>query len=204
MFTWVFDFDGVLANTMAPLVNFLSANLGVSKKRAALWITGYSMSNKPNKLLKNFRKAQSLRFAKYLDTLDKQPLKVQGVIDLISSLPGKKFVMTSNYDGICNIVLGNSIGLFEDVVSFDDVPSKTAGLDYLIQKHSIDIHKTIYITDTIGDILEFRLSQIPDQHIYAVNWGYHSHGLLLNYLEDTQILKSHDEILTILAKLDNL
>ena len=204
MISWVFDFDGVIADTMAPLINFIVKSMGVSPQRAALWVTGYGMVNKPRKLFSGIRRGQNQRFHEYLLNTEPENLQNFEVLEIIQALPGRKYILTSNYDSTCKLILGSKAAMFEDIISFSEVENKTQGLKYLQQKYKINSQNTIMITDTIGDILEFQDLKIPAHLIYGVTWGYHSGGLMHKYISPSQILHSYTDLLTIPTTLDIL
>lgn len=84
-------------------------------------------------------------------------------------------VESSNYENVMRRLLAK-YGLekyFAVVAGADSEPSKAKRLRYLLQH--IKPSKALFVTDTVGDIIEAQEAGIP---ALAVSWGYHTYRQL--------------------------
>jgi HAD superfamily hydrolase (TIGR01549 family) len=197
---WVIDFDGVVVSTMDILANYLSAEIKVSKNRALSVLFKAALENRPVRF-KNLRKWGGKRYVNYLknnfdnsNKINIASLLVTEMIDVITKLNGSKYLLTSNYFFAVEAVLKEKQDIFDGIIGFDKIRSKTEGLKLLIEKEKCNYTDLYCVTDTVGDIKEF-LKLIPKENIYASTWGYHPICLLREVTLAENILYSPQELL---------
>lgn len=199
MTNWIFDFDGVLGNTFNPLVDFLSQKYFLNRNSALAVVYKYGLKNKPNPLLKPIRKHESKKFFEFLKAnYNSEHLINKELIEVIKQLPGDKYIITSNYDNVCQYILGENVNLFKSIETFDTWKSKSQALKHLEKEYNLDINQAKLLTDTVGDILEFQRYYIPHTNIYATTSGFHSLQTLKYYVADSvNLINNPDSLLTI-------
>lgn len=65
--------------------------------------------------------------------------------------------------------------LFDDILGYEVHKNKTVKLNQLLNKYSLVPHNTVFITDTLGDILEAHEAQVKS---IGVLWGLHTQETL--------------------------
>ena len=142
MTNWIFDFDGVLGNTFNPLVDFLSQKYFLNRNSALAVVYKYGLQNKPNSLLKPIRKHESKKFFEFLKAnYNSEHLINKELIEIIKQLPGDKHIITSNYDNVCQYILGENVTLFKSIETFDTWKSKSQALKHLEKEYNLDINQ---------------------------------------------------------------
>jgi phosphoglycolate phosphatase-like HAD superfamily hydrolase len=199
MTNWVFDFDGVLGNTFNPLVDFLTQKYFLNRASAISIVYKYGLKNKPNALLKPIRKLESNKFFEFLKSnYNPEHLLNTELIEVIKQLEGDKYIVTSNYDSVCQYILGENTNLFKSIETFDTWKSKSQALKHLESQYKLDINEAKFVTDTVGDILEFQKYYIPHSNIYATTKGFHSLQTLEYYTASSgNLINNHQTLLTI-------
>ena len=199
MTNWIFDFDGVLGNTFNPLVDFISQRYLISRNNAIGVVYKYGLKNKPNKFFKPIRKLESKKFFKFLqNNYNPEHLLSLELIEIIKKLEGDKYIITSNYDNVCQYILGENTNLFKSIETFDTWKSKSQALKYLETEYKVNINQAKFLTDTVGDILEFQNYCIPHNNLYATTNGFHSLQTLQYYVANSSnLINSYESLLTI-------
>lgn len=192
----IFDFDGVLADTMTPWSEFLSRSLHISADSARRHLIrgGYRSSQDgfAYRLIKNYF-FNRLRMTYQL----RQDLLFSDRLAEIKLLPNPKAILTRNDSHLCRDVLGPEINLFEHIIGRNDTKTKILGIHQLLADPVFAAEPCLFFTDTVGDVHE--LSQILDiNQIYAVSWGYHSREILEKVLPADQILDDFNKLTDIL------
>ncbi len=191
--TLVIDFDGVVADTMESVADFLALTFYRSKYWALTKVFETALHNYPNKL-STVRKFFGDRYKDYLikqNELGLQEismLKFQPVLDILRNSPHKKILLTSNYRSVCELILGKDKDIFGQIITFDDVISKSKGIEFLVDQ-GLDLGKCLFVTDTLGDVEEFQ-RHISSEQIYGVTWGFNPHSVLSVALPDNQIIQN--------------
>jgi hypothetical protein len=195
--TWIIDFDGVVGNTMIPVANFLEDTFYLSHKIALTQIYKTSLVNHPMRL-SFIRNWFGSKFLKYLITKQNvglysaDTIKNTKVLNAIKGLKGNKILLTSNYKDVCESILDEDAKIFDQIVGFDKVKSKTEAINNFIH-NGLDIQKVVFITDTVGDIKEFKKLTKIDK-IFGVAWGFNPQNLLESELPKKQVFTNYDEI----------
>lgn len=197
--TWIIDFDGVLANSMGLLADFLSHRFRLSRKRSLSRIFYTSLLNKPARSY-FFRKIGGELYSGYIrkqilsGQIEVDSLRHGEFIEALGQLKGRKILLTSNYRSVCEIILGDLLDMFEIVETFDTTKSKTQAVNKLMESDLINLEDCIFVTDTVGDIKEFLGFTEPDK-IYASTWGFNPTCLLLEHLPHQNLLLDQSQIL---------
>jgi|GEM_PF-5446970 len=190
----ILDFDGVLARTMIPLIDFLQKEFHVSRSRALGLVVKAAMNNPKKPFSARIRHFEGRRFLTFLRSHHLSEQLLTPFFELIVGLDCPKAILTSNYQQLCEFVLGPQQSSFEAIIGLDQVNNKTQGLDLIFQNPLFDRDKTLLVTDTVGDILEFQ-RQFDNCQILAASWGFHPLPLLQEVLPSSQILQSPEDIL---------
>ncbi len=195
--TLIIDFDGVIADTNESVADYLAKTFFRSKYWALTKVFETALHNYPNKL-SWIRKFFSTGYYNYLikqnalGLQETELLKFQPVLEILRNLPHKKILLTSNYQLTCELILGQDKDIFSQMITFDNVISKSQGLEFLSDQ-GLDLGTCLFITDTLGDIEEFQ-QHISAEQIYGVTWGFHPNSVLSTALPDNQILHNYDEL----------
>jgi phosphoglycolate phosphatase-like HAD superfamily hydrolase len=199
----IFDFDGVLVDSMLVLAKFLAATFRISQERALSMVFRSTLKNSSNRFLPQVRKYFGKRFYQYLENynklIDLTFMHHNGVLEDLDNIPQPKYLLTSNYKQVCELFLGEVAENFQDIVGFESVRNKGEGVKHLAAKYNLDLSRTMFITDTVGDIREF-MPLVPKENIYGVIWGYHPLSLLEEYLPREQILNNYSDIAYVCQK----
>ena len=195
--TLIIDFDGVVADTNESVADYLAKTFFRSKYWALTKVFETALHNYPNKL-SWIRKFFSTGYYNYLikqNSLGLQEtelLKFQPVLDTLRDLPHKNILLTSNYQSTCELILGQDKDTFSQMITFDNVISKSQGLEFLSDQ-GLDLGTCLFITDTLGDIEEFQ-QHISAEQIYGVTWGFHPNSVLSIALPDNQIFQKFSDL----------
>ncbi len=182
----IFDFDGVLANTLDPIVDFLSRISFRSKDRVREEVLELLMVNDKENFFQRYIKDM---LAKPLENfLIKQPnLLFVDKLDQIEELPTAKAILSNNYSFICKKLLGNYVDMFEIIIGDDIADTKVEGFELIFLNPKFSREHTIFVTDSVGDVLEAQ-KVLPKKNIFAVDWGYHSRATLSKVVSKTHML----------------
>lgn len=184
---FIFDFDGVLADTYGLHVNFLQ-KIGVPSAKAESYLSNSSISAVRNRLLsmsKHFDKLFYRMLRTYISRKDNYLFK--DVFDKIIEINQDKYILSMGAKKYIVKILGSHARHFKDVYGrFEIKRNKAVGYDMLISQHHIDPKKILFFTDTIEDIEIFN-TLVPVEQIFAVDWGYCARELLAKHLPEKQI-----------------
>jgi phosphoglycolate phosphatase-like HAD superfamily hydrolase len=184
--TLIFDFDGVLGNTLEPWSIFLAKTFNIKEENARQKLISNGYDNKQDNWIQfkikslffrilraNFSKASNLIFDDRLSEI--QMTKAQ------------KIILTRNDSKVCINLLGEYVNMFELIYGRKESKNKIKGLQKIIQELNISVENIIFFTDTVGDVKEIA-KVLPLRQIRGVSWGYHGRNRLLEVLPSEQIL----------------
>ncbi|MEM1312825.1 MAG: HAD hydrolase-like protein [Patescibacteria group bacterium] len=182
----IFDFDGVFGDTLEPVTEFLTKFSWKSKSKVRSDILKLLMSNRQEtRLQRYFKDRLALKLETYLvgygNCLFEDRLKE------VSQLQAPKAILSNNYSFICKRLLGSYTSLFDLIIGDGEADTKVKGFELIFQNPKFAKSSTIFITDTVGDILEAR-KVLRKNQIYGVSWGFHDSELLKSYLTPGHIL----------------
>ncbi len=170
----IFDFDGVIVTTSDFSYDILhEIKPSLSKERFLRMFDGnvnhgLQRENITSKLLINYF------FGKYSTKIMKvDPVaKIDRVIRKTSE-SCTLFIVSASLTFIINEYLekNNLRRYFEDILGNDIAYSKTEKINSILEKYTPE--DCLFITDTLGDILEGKKSKVKT---IGVTWGYHDRG----------------------------
>jgi phosphoglycolate phosphatase-like HAD superfamily hydrolase len=97
-----------------------------------------------------------------------------------------------------NLKNNDLTGTFKEVLGLESHKSKVDKFHYLFDKYKLDLADCIFITDTLGDILEANAVNIKT---IAVDFGYHGKETLAKG-NPYKIVSSVDELLNAISQWD--
>ncbi len=196
MKTIIFDFDGVIHDTFDLVYNI---NLEISggkltEEKYRDIFNGNIFESKSNNEDVNdkFFKLQKEAF-KYLkidenikNTLEKLVEKYQ------------LFIISSNQEDTLNMYFQNNnfTHIFKEILGLETHRSKVAKFKYLFEKYALSVEDCIFVTDTLGDILEGNKVGIKT---IAVDFGFHKRDRLEKG-SPFKIISKFDEIAEVIKK----
>lgn len=171
----IFDFDGVIADTFDAVYKVVekACASGVTEEdyRDAYSGNIYAWASDP---LLHSRGCRHELFEEllpgYVENLSQLFLGIDSSLAKLA-LKYDLHVVTSNSSLVAEAFLGKYglRGLFGEVLGRDFSKSKVVKLQKLQDVHGVDKSSSVYITDTVGDILEVRDAGYSS---LAVTWGY--------------------------------
>ena len=188
----IIDFDGVLCDSMPEMANFFNHKFGISQKSALSRIFRYSLSNKHSWFSEKIKKSQSQNYLKFLQNQPRD-LVIHSMLEVLAQIPLPKAILTTNYSILVRAILGDYSDNFIQIVGFDQVKSKTKGLEFLFA-NGFEKEKSLLITDSLGDILEFKKT-VNSEQILASSWGFCPIPVIQTALPKNQILKNPEDLL---------
>lgn len=165
----VFDFDGVIHNTfeLGSAVNKI-INPELTEEDYKQFFDGnlYEHKKITEEKSKKFLELSEKRYAEL--TID---LTIQKEIEKLSQ-EYKLFVITSNTEKIVKNYFENNktTHLFEKILGLETHKSKKEKFKMLFKDYHLEKEEVIFVTDTLGDILEANELEIPT---LAVDFGFH-------------------------------
>ncbi len=192
----IFDFDGVIHDTYE--LNYKLNNLildGISRSAHKSMFDGnvYSSPKVTSDLVLKFSEMQHSEFK---DLIIDKHIKEQLLI-LADSFD--LFIVSSNIEKTLNYYLQkNSLdNIFKEVLATESSRSKEKKLNMILEKHNLNVDECVFVTDTLGDILEANKVHMKS---IAVDFGFHEKERLKKGNPFT-IISDFNEILPIVEKL---
>ncbi len=194
MKTIIFDFDGVIHDTfdLAYKINvgIFGENFTEEKYRDFFNGNIYKNIEVSKKNSDNFFKLQNEAF-KYLkidENIKKNLEKLSREYPL--------FIISSNQEEALNTYFQNNIcvHIFKEVLGLETHKSKIEKFKYLFKKYNLKAEDCIFVTDTLGDILEGNKVGV---RTIAVDFGFHKRDRLEKG-KPFKIVSSFDEMVGII------
>lgn len=191
MKTIIFDFDGVIHDTfeLAYKINTKLFGEGLTEEKYRDFFNGniFECTETTKKDNDNFFELQNEAF-KYL--------KIDENIKKNLEKLSKKyllFIVSSNQEEALNTYFQNNnfIHIFKEILGAETNESKVEKFKYLFQKYNLKVEDCIFVTDTLGDILEGNKVGV---RTIAVDFGFHKRDRLKKG-KPFKIVSSFDEIL---------
>jgi phosphoglycolate phosphatase len=172
----VFDFDGVVVNTFeiyASISRELNPEINLSDKKLRSFFEG-SVLDAP--IFKNSK--LNLFSKKYKPKLLQLPTvtKIKQAIKTLAR--DHTLIIVSSANSLIIKKYLKKQGLleqFDSVLGADIERSKVKKFKTLLKKYKVNLNEIIFITDTLGDIIEARKAGVKS---IAVTWGYHTKATL--------------------------
>lgn len=195
----IIDFDGVLVNSMLPMVNYICQTFKISKNSALKKIFSYSLRNRHSWISNSLKDYHAKNFLKFLERIDQNYALInQEMFAVLNQIDCPKAILTTNYSFVCRQILGEKESIFQQIIGFDTSRTKTRGLEFLFSLPQFPKENTLLITDTVGDILEFQ-NTLPNNQILASSWGFNSRPILENLLPVNQVLQNPKNLLEFIS-----
>jgi len=165
----IFDFDGVIHNTLELAYSIHKGIMNdISIEEYKDFFNGniYKHGKITSSFLEEFFKLQNRKFKKLKikKHIKKELVKMKKSYSL--------FIVSSNMEVALNNYLENNniAHIFEEVLGMESYKSKVEKFKLLMERHSLNQGDCLFITDTLGDILE--ANEIGLKTI-AVDFGFH-------------------------------
>lgn len=175
----IFDFDGVLANTIELSYKIHTVkNKGLTMESFREFSTG-NFYEGYNKAVEEGRHIPADDFygdyKKGLDVLTIGDILHDSILSLATNY--KLVIISSTNSSYINDFLKkeNLDGCFSDILGADIHTSKTLKIKTILEKYNLNPQDSIFVTDTLGDIKE--ATECGVQSI-AVTWGLHNKSIL--------------------------
>ncbi|MBI2630698.1 HAD family hydrolase [Candidatus Nomurabacteria bacterium] len=175
----IFDFDGVLANTIELSYTIHTAkNPNMTLEHFKEYSNGNFYENY-NKAVKEGRHIPADDFygdyKKGLDILTIDKILHDSILFL--SKKYKLVIISSTNSSFINDFLANEnlSGYFADILGADVHTSKALKIKTVLEKYKLDPSNCVFVTDTLGDIKEARECSVQS---IAVTWGLHDKSIL--------------------------
>jgi len=184
----LFDFDGVIANSMKLVYIFyneLHKKYGLTYAKTEEDVSKMFYKNIYDGLIENG--LQKERVHDFLNDMKKLTFKNEnlykpfnGIKKTLRTLCDKGYdliVISSNHTDIIKRFLDKYSfdNIFDEIYGAEEKTSKVEKIDFVRKKLKFKKHDTFYIGDTVGDIKEGRKAGV---HTVATSWGYHSEDVL--------------------------
>lgn len=170
----IFDFDGVLANTMGLHLE-LSRHFFPNASEQ-----DHIDHGKSNPIIKPAIKYEKEHYPIYFDMYNKRVTNTEfyPLYDFLNTHSQKTIVICSSSprEGIENFLQEKQIAQFiDDIYDVHLNPSKVEKLQMIMDKYEVKPADCIFVTDTVGDINEARKLNID---AVGVTWGLHTREML--------------------------
>jgi phosphoglycolate phosphatase-like HAD superfamily hydrolase len=194
----IFDFDGVLGDTLEPVTEFISRLTWQPKSKVRAGVLKLLMNNqKENRLQRYFKDLLAPKLEKYL--LSRPSCLFESRLRELQNINVPMAILTNNYSSICKKLLGDYAQMFELIIGDGEADTKVKGFELIFKHPGFSKTSTVFVTDSVGDILEASLI-LKKSQIYGVSWGFHSPEVLQEFLPkkhiltDFKILNHHDTV----------
>lgn len=175
----VFDFDGVFVDSLEMWfqINLIN-NPDLTREQYSLMSCGnFFESFQSDKPIVNFKPHPEYH-QHYAQGLSKLPL-IDNFVELVTKLVNQHHlvVVSSGSENVIKDFLTerNLVHLFDDVLGYETNKNKTIKLNHLLDRYSLSPNHAVYITDTLGDVLEAHKADIKS---IGVLWGLHDREIL--------------------------
>ncbi len=176
----IFDMDGVLFDSTQQVNTFLmNAYPTLTQEKMNEILSGnfherFEEFKLNNKRIEETPEEKITREDNYSLLKSKTPV-YKGIIEFLQSLHKDKYILTINTSASernCVPLLENVEikELFDFVGTKEVAKSKVEKFKIMLEKYKASKEETLFVTDTLGDIREAEIAQVPT---VAVTWGAH-------------------------------
>lgn len=193
----IFDFDGVLGDTLEPLVKINAKVDGTTETEALNKILSHYDKKTPHGKEKSLEELE--KWSKLYGILGKELHQhgyslFDGFITEISKIKDLKLAIVSTANTTYTISVLKQTGLdFTHVLGFQDHHSKEEKVKMIAKDWEVDLNELYYFTDTKTDFWELE-ELIDPTKIIGCAWGWQGYDKLLEVLPASQILKEFSDI----------
>jgi FMN phosphatase YigB (HAD superfamily) len=202
---WIFDYDGVIGNTIPHIIEFVEYYHNVNNDEAIKIIDKYASTPKHCKRTissESYTHAEKWNqsFCRFLD--GKYPPLYVGFIDALSQIENLYAAIVSNNSiQSINPEIHNYNIKFDPVLTFENGHSKEERIIEIVDLWGVDLSQVNYLTDTNSDVLEI-LHTLPFGNVYCCTWGWNDFNEAAIHLPANNILREYRDILH--AKINNV
>jgi phosphoglycolate phosphatase len=197
----LFDFDGVLVDTL--LISFsisaeMDDKLSLEEYKSFFHGNIYDAiksgrgrdSYRPDYYEQYSARTRELRVP---DELKKvlNKLSLSDTLVIVSSTPASLINEILDRDGVA--------AYFEDIYGREIHTSKVVKIKMLLEKYKIAPEGAVYITDTVGDIMEARECGVKS---IAVTWGFHDEATLQK-AKPAKIVSNPEDLIKSIEEISN-
>ncbi|MDX9912954.1 MAG: HAD hydrolase-like protein [Candidatus Moranbacteria bacterium] len=193
----IFDFDGVIHDTfdLAYKINIGIFGEELTEEKYRDFFNGNIFENKDLKKKDNddFFKLQNEAF-KYLKIDENIKNNLEKLYEKYAL-----FIISSNQEKALNIYFQNNkfTHIFKEMMGSETHQSKVEKFKYLFEKYKLDANDCVFVTDTLGDILEGNKVGIKT---IAVDFGFHKKDRLEKG-KPFKIVSSFDDVIREIEKM---
>jgi phosphoglycolate phosphatase len=175
----LFDFDGVIVNTLELCFSInRQSNPNMSFEEYAAMSHGNfykSFEGETPKMKFNPNPSFHDQYHKNIRNLS-APEEIKTIIKDISGWARLAIVSSGGELSIAHFLENEGLSsFFSDILGYETHKSKTVKIKSLLEKYSVLPEDTVFITDTLGDILEGKEAKIQS---IGVVWGLHDRETL--------------------------
>lgn len=194
----IFDFDGVLGDTLESLLQSHVVYENVSYEQATENMIKYfskTQHAKKDKIDIEVTLAEKdLWHATYLPiALEFGNLFDEFMQAVLSLKNVRKAIVTSNTNEIVLPLLGDLAEEFEFILDYHDHLSKEVKIEKICSEWGISEKEAYYFTDTISDVVELDQYMDPTK-VLGCSWGFLGKEKLQTVLPESQILDNFNDI----------
>lgn len=172
----LFDFDGVIADTFEIAYQVMTdlKYIDISKDQFRKYFNGniHEVEDVAEDMPEKSLHDRSPFFEKYIPKI-LETVPYSGIGDVIKELSEqyKMVIVTSNINSAVEQYLNkNDLSqYFDGIYGADIEPSKAVKINNILTKFNLDKSDTVFITDTLGDVLEAKKAGVQS---IAASWGY--------------------------------
>lgn len=180
----LFDFDGVLVDTMAVSyaahLKHTGGNTPLQEYKKLFHGNIYSILNQQNKDPEFTMSADHLRYFEHYTPAMLEQVPIAGIPQILQDLARDHtlIVVSSTINGPIQQYLDryNLSQYFNTIMGADTHASKTKKIRMVFDLYQAKPEECIFITDTLGDLREAEHAGIRS---LAVSWGFHNRETLL-------------------------
>ncbi len=197
----IFDFDGVIHDTyeLAYQINVEVLGKDLTHEQYRDFFNGNIFERvvvdkeREKTAFENFFKLQNEAFKNF---------KIDGNIKSNLEELAKKyslFIISSNQEEALNIYFQNNkfTHIFKEIMGAETHQSKVEKFKYLFEKYKLQSEDCVFVTDTLGDILEGNKAGI---RTVAVDFGFHGRDRLEKG-NPFKIVSSFDEVVKVIKNM---
>jgi len=190
----IFDFDGVIHNTfnLAYGISLKVLDKKITEEQYRDFFNGniFERAEIDEENEREFFKLQNEAF-KYLKIEENIKNNLEKLAEKYSL-----FIISSNQEIALDIYFKNNnfVHIFKEVLGSEAHKSKVEKFKYLFKKYDLRLANCLFVTDTLGDILEGHKAKVRS---IAVDFGFHPRERLKKG-EPFKIVSSFDEILEVI------
>jgi phosphoglycolate phosphatase-like HAD superfamily hydrolase len=198
----IFDFDGVLGDTIPTWVDLLSREEGSTREDAIAFLNHYFEEPRHTRR----HDIDPIKFSQDL-VITRRRAKMMNEVGFglfeefimeVGKLTGVKTAVVSS--GSADYIKPKlSEAAFDPthILTIEDHHSKEEKIEIICRDWGVDIYQVSYFTDTRADVIELKELLHPTK-IFGCTWGFHSYERLREVLPENQILKEFPDIHTVI------